>query len=510
MKKDKKFLLELENQLNSINKKNRDAIVLKYRNIIDEKLNEKKKIKDIIRELGNPEDVAKKEISELKNNKKSNKFKDTLSNTKNKTKNALSKVYKGITKDIQIKPKDKKEKVEKKDKELEIKENYLENIKSNNLKEEKIEKEDNIKVENTEKENNIKEDNKKKKEKQVKEKTKKEVKVKEEKNKKKTEENKDKKESKLKNIFKSKKDKDIKEEKDKKEYNIKNIFKKDESKKESKFKSLFKKEEKGIVEEVIDEVEETFDDVMDEVSDAAEIISNKPIFMSKKERRKNIILKVLGLLVVILMLIIWLWINVIFVASLFAFLDGVRIIGINITLFGLSLLVLWSIIMLNKLIFRKKNKFKLNLFITLFSVLVISVGIGMTIYQLSKIEEESDVTQKYNMTTKYDTYNLPSKGEKMYIMFNSNYDTQYIVKYDDKLEGKFKLEVKYFENYYDYHVKKSTNNIYVSLSRDTRDRISSYIDDIKENKIYKEDELSRYTVKITINEKDFERLIIEN
>jgi uncharacterized membrane protein len=123
MKKDKKFLLELENQLNSINKKNRDAIVLKYRNIIDEKLNEKKKIKDIIRELGNPEDVAKKEISELKNNKKSNKFKDTLSNTKNKTKNALSKVYKGITKDIQIKPKDKKEKVEKKDKELEIKEN---------------------------------------------------------------------------------------------------------------------------------------------------------------------------------------------------------------------------------------------------------------------------------------------------------------------------------------------------------------------------------------------------
>ena len=41
MKKDKKFLLELEKKLNSISKKKRDAIVLKYRKIIDEKINGK-------------------------------------------------------------------------------------------------------------------------------------------------------------------------------------------------------------------------------------------------------------------------------------------------------------------------------------------------------------------------------------------------------------------------------------------------------------------------------------
>ena len=40
MKKDKKFLLELEKKLNSISKKKRDAIVLKYRKIIDEKINQ--------------------------------------------------------------------------------------------------------------------------------------------------------------------------------------------------------------------------------------------------------------------------------------------------------------------------------------------------------------------------------------------------------------------------------------------------------------------------------------
>jgi hypothetical protein len=85
-----------------------------------------------------------------------------------------------------------------------------------------------------------------------------------------------------------------------------------------------------------------------------------------------------------------------------------------------------------------------------------------------------------------------------------------MIKYDDNLDGKFKLEVKYYENYYDYNIKKSSNNLYVSLSVDPRDRISSYIDDFKENKIYNKNELSRYTVKITISEKDYQRLVIKN
>lgn len=473
MKKDKKFLLDLENQLNGINKKNKDAIVLKYRNIIDEKLKDKKKIKEILKEFGPVEEVAKKEINEIKSNKKISldKFKDTLSKVGNSLSKGSKKFYTGITKDIQLKPKNKKEK--KNDKEKENKENYLENITSSKKKD-VIEK----KQELREKKNKSF-----KKEKNIDKNKEKSVKKKEEKEKNKFD---------LKNIFKSKKDNGEKENK------------------EFKLVNPFKKKEKNIVEEVIEEVEDTFEDIVEEVSDAAEIISEKPIFISKKQRRKNIILKTLGLLIVIIMLITWLWIDVVFVASLFAFLDGVKLFGINIALFGLSLLVLWVIVMFNKLVFKKKNNFRVNLFITLLSVVILAVGIAMTINEISKIDVEADVSQKYNMTTKYDTYNLPSKDEKMYITFNSNYDTQYIVKYDNKLDGKFKIEVKYYENYYDYYVKKSTNNIYVSLSKDTRDRISSYIDDIKENKIYKEDELSRYTVKITINEKDFGRLVIDN
>lgn len=415
MKKDKKFLLDLENELKGISKKKRDAIVLKYRNLIDEELSKKGKIREILKNIGTPASVAEKELAELKGNKIN--IKEILLNIVNSMKNIFVKIgtsiknfcikfYKGITKDIQFKSKkDKKKTVKKK---------------------EKVQK---------------KKDNK----------------------------------------FKDK---------------FLNIFK--------------KKKQKTIVEEVVEDVEETFEDVVEEVNDVAEIVTSKPIFMSKEQRRKNLIVKILGLTLVTIMILIWLWIDILLVASLFAFLDGVKLLGVSVTLFGLSVLVLWIIVMLNKIIFKRKNHFRVNLIITLSSVFVIAVGIGLTLYQLSKIEEVSDVTQKYTMSTKVETYNLPSNEDKVYIEFNTNYDTQYMVKYDDKLNGKFKIEVKYYENYYDYHIKKTSNNIYVSLSKDTRDRISSYINDFKENKIYKEEELQRYVVKISINEKDYQRLVIKN
>lgn len=421
MKKDKKFLLDLEKELKGISKKKKDAIVLKYRKLIDEQLSEKKKITVILKSFGTPESVAEMELAELKGNKINIKemlmnifsiMKNIFVKTGSSIKNFFIKFYKGITKDIQIKPK--KDKV-KKDKKLQNK----------------------------------------------KDKT---------------------------------KDKKVKT----------NKFK-------DKFKNLFKKKQpKTVIQEAIEDVEETFEDVVDEVNDVAELVTSKPIFMTKAQRRKNIIIKTLGLILVTIMLLIWLWIDVLFVASMFAFLDGVKIFGVNITLFGLAVLVLWIIVMVNKIIFKRKNHFRINLIITLVSVFIIAVGIALTIYQLSKVEEVSDVSQKYSMTTKVETYNLPSNEDKVYIEFNANYDTQYMVKYDDKLNGKFKIEVKYYENYYDYYMKKTSNNIYVSLSKDTRDRISSYINDFKENKVYKEEELQRYTVKITINEKYYQRLVIEN
>ena len=573
MKKDKKFLLELEQQLNSINKKKRDVIVLKYREIIDEKIKEKKKIKDILKELGTPEQIAEKELELIKNNKKIN-----FDKIKSKTKKGIKSIYNGITKDIQIGSKDKKQKDEIKEKdtkeekitstelkEIKIKENKKEEKNKKISKKEikkKVEEEDQLikerikkSLENTNEENDKIQNNRisKKKDKKVKEKIINTKEIKEEIEEPKVEEPKENKLSKLKDKFKNKeKEESISEEvSDTEEIKEEIEEPKVEEPKEnklSKLKEKFKKKEKeeSISEEVSDteeikeEIEESkveepkenklsklkdkfkkkekeniFDDEsnnqIEEICDITEIVTETPFHMSKKDKTKKIIIEMIGVVTITILLFIWMWISVLFLASLFAYLDGIKLYGLSIALLGLVILSYWITIMINRMIFKKKNNYKRNLIIVISSVFVIAIGIALLIYQTSKLEIESDVSQKYTMTTKYDTYLLPSdEKEKMYIFFNSNYDTQYMVKYDDNLEGKFKLEVKYYENYYDYNLKKSSNNLYVSLSVDSRDRISAYIDDFKENKIYNKDELARYIVKITINEKDYQRLVIEN
>ena len=118
---------------------------------------------------------------------------------------------------------------------------------------------------------------------------------------------------------------------------------------------------------------------------------------------------------------------------------------------------------------------------------------------------------KNSMTTKYDTYNIPSDPDKkLNFVFNANYDTQYIVDYDENMLGKVKVEVKYYEAYYDYYIKKSSNIVYISLKIDSRDRLSTYISDIKDGVIYEPDEMSRYLVKITMAKADAERIEIIN
>ena len=289
-------------------------------------------------------------------------------------------------------------------------------------------------------------------------------------------------------------------------------------KKNFKFNKLFKKKNKidkikDNIEEVKEEITEISDDVSsdfrEEIPNVVNAVSDKKIFESKKSRRKRIFINVISFFILAFVLFIFLWINIIFLAGLFALLDGVRLIGINIALLGLNILIFWLFIMLNKLIFKKKNNYKLNLIIIISSTVVIALGVALTFYKIYHTQEVQDVSDKYSMTSVYDKLDLPKdESKKFYITFNANYKNDYVIEYDENLKDQIKLEVKYYENYYDYYIKKSNNNVYISLKIDDRDRISSYISDFKEGKIYSTDELSRYTIKITINENDKDRLEI--
>lgn len=388
MKKEKKYLNELENKLNNISKKKRESIVNNYREKIQEEKSKNKKIVEILKELGTPSEVAEKELNNLKSN---NKFKLIIDKVKN-----------FITKDIQFPSKDKNKKVKK----------------------EKVKKE------------------------------------------------------------KIKKDK-------------------------SKIKiNIFKKKKKDSIKDNIIEVKE---EIQNELPNIIESVTETKIFESKKSKTKRIVLKSLGILFIMILLFIWLWLTVILMASMFAILDGIKFYGINITIFGIDILLLLMIILVNKKILNKKINSKLTFISLIVLLIIIAFGITLSIKQISKVETVKDVSDKYTMTRKYEKINLSSNLEKItYISFNANYDTKYIIEYDNTLDNKLTIETKYYESYYDYYMKQNSNDVYVSLSVDYRDRLSVYLENLKDKKIYDKNELSRYIVKITMNERDKDRVVIEN
>lgn len=404
MKKEKKFLNDLENKLSGISKKDRNKIIEKYRNIIHEEKSNNRRIVDILKELGSTDLVAEKEIQLLKSNGKIKIF--------------FNNVKEFITKDIQFTKKEKKEKPKKE----KIKKEKIKKEKKNKIRKEKVKRE---------------------------------------------------------NIFK--------------------VLK-------SKFN--FKKKDKDTLKENIIETKE---EVKEELPNIVESITEKKIFESKGKRIRRIIFRTLGTLLIICLLFIWLWVTVLLMSSMFAILDGIKYYGFNIALFGIDLLLLIIVILVNKLIIGKKISIKWTLISVILTLIIIACGISLFMKQISKIDIVKDVSDKYTMTRKYEKISLPSNLDKITrISFNSHYDTKYTIEYDNTLDNKITIETKYYESYYDYYMKKNVNDIYVSLSLDYRDRLSVYLENLKENKIYDKNELSRYTVKITMNERDKDRVIIEN
>ncbi len=430
MKKDKKFLEELSSFLGD--SKHKDEIVNKYDSFIKSEKASGKKIKDIIKGLGDPEELATKELEPFKNEKVS--------------------IFEKISKYFKNKKKEKEEKKEEKPKK---------ETKKKETKEIKKEKKPNIFVRLKEKLASKKKDKKK--------------------------------------VVKKEK-KDTKKEEKESVFNIiKNFLTKDVSFKKRKVTDT----PKEIVEEVKEEVE-------DKISDVSEIVSETHIFESRSTRIKRVVLRTLGVLFTCVLVFIWLWVTVVFFAAIFAYLDGIKFKGVIICLFGIDFLILWLVIMINRTIFRKKMSLRLNLIIIFLSVALIAFGGVMAFREIKDIDYVQDVSEKYTMTRKLETYDLPKESnEKFIITFNSNYNTQYVIKHDKNIKGKVKIETRYYEVYYDYYTKASVNGVYVSLKLDDRDRFSVYLDDIKEGKIYDNDELARYTVKITVNPNEASKIAVQ-
>ncbi len=461
MKKEKKFLDELGKRLVGISKKEKNLILLKYQDIIKTHKDNKERIRDILKEIGPVDEVAQKEIDEYK--------------SKNSFKYHVNKLFNGIKTFVH-----------------------------NDLNKDKIKEEKRKEEKRIAKEKKKKEREEKKKIALEKKKLFKEEKAKAKKEKQNNSEKKSKQSFKtfLTKLKRNKKE-NI-EEKSKKSFkDFLNKYKK--SKKETVKDKIDKQ-----VEEIHEEVDEIKEEIQEEISTVTDIATDTRLFETKSQRTTRIVLNVIKVIVSTILIFVWLWITVVFIASVFAYLDGVKFPGLVIALFGLVLLFLFLIIFINKSIFSKRIKRRWPFIFILLSVIIIACGIALGLRQIYNLNTTQDVSEKYNMTKKNSSYNLPSeKDKKLFITFNANYDTDYIVEYDDTINDKVNVEVKYYECYYDYFSKKDNNNLYISLRLDRRDRLSVYIDDFKEGKIYDNNELSMYVVKITMNERDKDRVIIK-
>ena len=481
MKKDKRFLNSLEKELSVLSEKDRNFIVNKYRKIIDEGLSNKKKITVILREIGPVKLVALNEIEEIRAKKKDNVFK---------------RFYSFITKDLTVK--DEKE-LEEKNKEKEAKKEERKK-----LQEEKKEERAKLREEKRVNRGILLAERKQKREENREERRKQREAKKEERAKLREEKKKDR--EKYKNASKEEKAELRKARKEK------NRFLREEKKKLRELEKEEKKKEKEAKKEAKKEnkIKESVEEVFEEtIPDTIEEIAETHIFESKEARRKRILLTTLGVIITVLLIFVWLWVTVLAIACGFAYLDGVKFVGLIIAAFAADFLLLWIVVMINRAVFHKKNRVVLNLVISFICVGLIALGIVLFVRKLNSIQSIEDVSEKYSMSTKYDTYMLPSDtNKKLSFIFNANYKTQYIVDYDEKMIGKVKVEVKYYEAYYDYFIKKSSNIVYISLKLDDRDRLSTYISDIKDGVIYDADELSRYVVKITIAKEDADRIEI--
>lgn len=239
---------------------------------------------------------------------------------------------------------------------------------------------------------------------------------------------------------------------------------------------------------------------------------------NKKAKIKNliwwkktlyIIYKVFLYLVILTLFFLLLWLSTIFVASLFMLLDGVKFIGINFLILALIFLLCWVIIILSKVATYRKISFRKSLYSFIILLVFIGLNTGIVLVQYFRFEHVDKVTEKYNLTTFDKTFNLPNDtNKKYYIYFNSWYKNKYVIHYDEALVNQVRVSINYYECFYDFYHTTKGNSLYLSLSKDFRDLISMSIENLKENKIYSNKELSRNTVDIYINEVDYERLIV--
>lgn len=268
-----------------------------------------------------------------------------------------------------------------------------------------------------------------------------------------------------------------------------------------------KKEEKSQTVEIVKTPEKVENPIV------IESTKSEPIEIEIKEEVKKIELKlslkykIYGLLLSFSLV----FFIILFLIASIGVLDGTVFLGIDLTIATFLFFIYIAINLWYKKVFSKSINYKKIFYMIIINLILCGLSIGFTVFTYYRYEEVDDVSNYYVMAKEIKNFDLPvDETIKYYLDFNSNYKSKYRISYDDTLDNDIKVEVNYYRNYYKLNYKVYRNSLYVSFHKSFRNSLSTFLEGIRDRKIYNKNELQRYTITIYMNSKDKDRIIINN
>lgn len=183
------------------------------------------------------------------------------------------------------------------------------------------------------------------------------------------------------------------------------------------------------------------------------------------------------------------------------FLIGPIIISLSLVVFSIMIMEI-----LFNFIVNKKTNFKRIFIVCISSIVLASIGIGLSIGYFSNIEIINKAPNQYEIETKEEIIPM---NDKLFIHDNYYGNIDYIK--DNNLNDQVKIDVDYYKSIYDINIISNENNtISIHSEEPGVIKIGEYldqvIDNLKNKKIYNYDILSEVKIRVTTSSENINKI----
>ena len=184
--------------------------------------------------------------------------------------------------------------------------------------------------------------------------------------------------------------------------------------------------------------------------------------------------------------------------SIYLVINGVIFFGIIILLIATIILITWFLELIFDFLFNKEVNNKKRLFVVfIVGLVMLGIGCGITMIEVSSIKIKDEIPNYYQINTY--TQEIDFRND---LYFNNSYNVEYVS--DNALTNKVKIEIKYYDTFSKpiVNVFANTINIYSQDDEFNMDFIKNVIKDLKNKTIYNYGPLNDYQVTVYSSDKN--------